>query len=447
MGAIGDFETGTTQDVCCVQTDSRLVQPGDLFVCIAGRNMDGHLFAAEAVKKGACAIVAHRPMDDGTPETPVLLVRNTLIALGRLAAYWRSKTQATVIGITGSAGKTTAKEMLAGILEQVGETAKNYKNFNNQLGLPLSILQCSGSERFWVMEVGISRSGDMEDLGGILRPDYVLVNNIGPCHLDGLGDIAGVARAKATLADYMTPRGVAVVNGDYPQLLEEIRTRTSRLCPFSTQNPASSFYGEYTGQDAEGLGLFTLVLDGKSLTARLPVTGRDMAEDCIGVAALAHCLAVPSDTILQGLGAYAPVGQRFCIRARGKWTLIDDTYNANPLSMQGAIQRAAQLTPEGQLVLVLGEMKELGDYAAMAHQKLGAWVRESGCRLLFFVGGHAEDVRTGLGEWKGRFVPLTSPGHFQSAVAMLEGGGTMLFKGSRSCRMESYLNALPGSLT
>ena len=445
MGAIGDFEAGTTQDVCRVQTDSRLVQPGDLFVCIAGKNMDGHLFAAEAAKQGACAIVAHTPLSGLVPDIPVLLVRNTLDALGQLAAYWRVTSGATVIGITGSAGKTTVKEMLTSVLGLVGETAKNYKNWNNQLGLPLSILQCSGKERFWVMEAGISQPGDMDDLGRIMRPDYVLINNIGPCHLDGLKDISGVARSKASLVEYMQPGGMAVVNADYPELVEEIASRTSRMRYCSTINPESAFFAQYTGTDDQGDGLFTLVLDRESFQATLPITGRDMAEDVIAVATLAYSLGIPRETICKGLCAYVPVGQRFCIQNRGGWTAIDDTYNANPLSMQGAILRAAALDASKPLVLVLGEMKELGNYAAQAHQDLGAWVRESGSAILFFVGDHADDVRKGLDGWQGAFVPLTSPAHFRSELGMLKGTGIILFKGSRSCHMEEYLKVLPGS--
>ncbi|MDD4650180.1 MAG: UDP-N-acetylmuramoyl-tripeptide--D-alanyl-D-alanine ligase [Desulfoplanes sp.] len=445
MGAIGDFETGTKQNVCGVQTDSRLVQPGDLFVCIAGRNMDGHLFAAEAAKKGACAVVAHTPLTDLVPDIPVLLVRNTLEALGQLAAYWRSKTRATVIGVTGSAGKTTVKEMLTSVLELVGETAKNYKNWNNQLGLPLSILQCSGKERFWVMEAGISRPGDMDDLGRVLRPEYVLINNIGPCHLDGFKDIAGVARAKASLVEYMQSGGMVIANGDYPLLVEEITSRTALVRFCSTRTPESPFFAQYTGADEQGYGLFTLVLDRESLHARLPLTGRDMAEDLIAVATLAYSLGIPAKTIIKGLGAYVPVGQRFCIQSRGEWTVIDDTYNANPLSMHGAILRAAALDVSKPLVLVLGEMKELGAYAAQAHHDLGTWVRESGSTTLFFVGEHDADVRKGLEGWQGFFIPLTSPAHFKKELSLLEGKGIMLFKGSRSCHMEEYLKVLSGS--
>ncbi len=440
MGAIGDVTDDMDRDVLCVQTDSRIVRPGDLFVCIAGKNMDGHCFAAEAARKGACAIVAHTPLPEIPQHIPVLLVRDTLDALGRLALYWRTQTKATVIGVTGSAGKTTVKEMLASLLGLEGETSKNFKNWNNQLGLPLSMLACSGDERFWVMELGISRPGDMEELGAILRPDHVLITNAGPCHLQGLDDVRGVARAKATLLAYMAPGGTAVVSRDYPELVDEVGARAKHPVFFSTHEPSSDFFAAYQGTDDHGMGCFRLILDGESYELSLPMHGREMAENSIAVAAMANKVGLATETVLNGLGAHVPVAQRFSVTTRGSWTVIDDTYNANPLSMQRAIERAGELHPGQPLVMVLGEMMELGNYAEKGHADMGAWVGQSACSLLFFAGRHADDVSTGLGDWDGRFIPLDAPDAFRAHAHLLPSGGTILFKGSRSCRMERYLD-------
>jgi UDP-N-acetylmuramoyl-tripeptide--D-alanyl-D-alanine ligase len=440
MGAIGDVTDEMDREVLCVQTDSRLVRPGDLFFCIAGKNMDGHRFAAEAVSKGACAVVAHTPLPEIASSTPVLLVRDTIDALGRLGMYWRSQTRATVIGITGSAGKTTIKEMLASLLVREGTTAKNYKNWNNQLGLPLSILACSGEERFWIMELGISRPGDMEDLGAILQPEHVVISNVGPCHLEGLGNVRGVAEAKATLLDYMKSKGSAVVSEDYPELVDLVRTRTSHKVFFSTRNASSDFFAAYQGQDEQGKGRFHLILEGREATLSLPMYGQEMAENCIAVAAMAKSLGLGSETIFQGLGAYVPVDQRFVIASHGSWTVIDDTYNANPLSMQRAIERAGLLHPDIPLVLVLGEMMELGGYAEEGHRDMGSWIAQSACSLLFFAGQHVDALREGLGAWAGCFIPLASCEEFRAHTHLLPPEGTILFKGSRSCRMEKYLD-------
>lgn len=444
MGAIGDVPDATNCDVLRVQTDSRLVRRGDLFVCIAGKNMDGHSFAPEAARKGACAIVAHSPLPQVDAKVPVLLVRDTLEALGRLALYWRTRVDATVIAITGSAGKTTVREMLASLLGLDGKTAKNCRNWNNQLGLPLSMLACSGDEKFWVMELGISRPGDMEELGFILRPDHVLITNVGPCHLEGLGNVAGVARAKTAILDYMPATGTAVVSRDYPELVKQVQAHGSRTVFFSTRDASSDFFATYEGMDDQAMGRFCLTLDGKTQTLSLPMHGQDMAENCIAVATMAHSLGLDAKTIQQGLGTHVPVAQRFRVTRRGLWTVVDDTYNANPLSMRRSIQRAGLLHPGEPLVLVLGEMKELGDYAQKGHVDLGVWVRQSPCSLLFFVGEHADQVRQGLGTWDGRYIPLNSPDALRVHAPLLPSRGTILFKGSRSCRMEKYLEVFLG---
>ncbi|GAU07818.1 UDP-N-acetylmuramoyl-tripeptide--D-alanyl-D-alanine ligase [Desulfoplanes formicivorans] len=444
MDAMGDVTENNNRDVLGVQTDSRLVRRGDLFVCIVGKNMDGHCFAAEAARKGACAIVAHSPLPEIDSGVPVLLVRNTLEALGRLALYWRTRTGATVIGITGSAGKTTVREMLASLLAMRGKTARNSKNWNNQLGLPLSMLACSGDEMFWVMELGISRPGDMEELGAILRPDHVLITNVGPCHLEGLEDVVGVAKAKATLMEYMSAAGTAVVSKDYPELVEQVGQYAAHSVLFSTQDALSPFSAVYEGMDDQGMGRFRLTLNGQARTLSLPMHGQEMAENCIAVATMARCLGMDSETILQGLATHVPVAQRFRVTTRGLWTVIDDTYNANPLSMRCSIERAGLLHPDDPLVLVLGEMKELGDYAGKGHVDLGTWVGQSSASLLFFAGEHADDVRQGLGAWDGRFVPVASPDELRDHVRLLPSRGTILFKGSRSCRMEKYLEVFLG---
>ncbi|MFW6314593.1 MAG: Mur ligase family protein [Desulfohalobiaceae bacterium] len=194
MQAVGEYEDHSEQQVQRIQTDSRLVEPGDLFVCLQGENLDGHNFARDAVHKGALGVVSEKPLWDLHIEVPVLLVQSSLQALGQLAAYWRSKFQGRVLAVTGSAGKTTVKELLASILGQRSQVGKNFKNWNNELGLPLSILGFSCREQYWVLEAGISKKGDMDILGQILNPDLALVVNVGPAHLQGLQDLGGPAR-------------------------------------------------------------------------------------------------------------------------------------------------------------------------------------------------------------------------------------------------------------
>lgn len=418
--------------------DSRSVQAGDLFFCIAGRNLDGHEFALQAVGAGACAVVAGRPLD---LPVPVMLVRNTTLALGRLARFWREKTRARVIGVTGSAGKTTVKEMLAQVLAQAGRTGKNFRNLNNQIGLPLSMLEMDGTEDFWVLELGISRPGDMDELGYILAPDAALVLNIGPCHLEGLGSLSGVAREKSALLDYVRSGGFACISADYPELRAACSVRKTRVAEFSERNGRAAYVCREKQADGENP---LYVLDTPAGKVRLRVPARvNIPENVAAVTAISMELGLSAADITAGLAAYAPAPQRFAANQVGSWTFIDDTYNANPLSMACSLAEADRLAAGRRLVLVLGEMRELGADAVREHRELGRRIAATAATHCFFYGGHAEDVRDGLSGFRGEFLPVSGPEDVLVAVRHLRfERGVALFKGSRGCRMENFYAAL-----
>jgi UDP-N-acetylmuramoyl-tripeptide--D-alanyl-D-alanine ligase len=239
-----------------VQTDSRKVEPGDLFVCIKGERFDGHAYAAQAVAKGAVAVIAEIEAAQlpAELEAPVLRVENSVVALGKLAAHHRSKTKACVIGVTGTAGKTTVKEMIAAICSLAGPTAYNYKNLNNQIGLPVSMLDASGEEKFWVFEAGISQPHDMDELGAILGPNVAVIINVGPAHLEGLGDVAGVARYKSRLFHYLRPGGVGVYSLDNHELEDTAPKQWPRAVGFSCRGRAARFKAESVEPAEAGKG-------------------------------------------------------------------------------------------------------------------------------------------------------------------------------------------------
>ena len=216
-GAVGDVGERGNPVIESVRIDSRAVAAGSLFVCIPGARLDGHHFAAEAVAKGAAAILADRPLAGLPAGTPVLLVRDTVAALGKLARSWRAQVGARLVAVSGSAGKTTVKELTASILSKVEPTAKNYKNFNNKIGLPLSMLEAGETDRAWVMELGISAPGEMDPLAAIAEPDVAVIHNVGPAHLEALGDVNGVAVEKAKLFKALRPGGHALRPGRPPE--------------------------------------------------------------------------------------------------------------------------------------------------------------------------------------------------------------------------------------
>lgn len=440
-----------------VVTDSRQATAGSLFVAVPGERVDGHNFAAAAVAAGAAAILARRNPFPACPPVPVILVRDTVAALGRLAHAWRVLAGARengphVVCVTGTAGKTTVKELLAQVLARCGRTARNHLNLNNQIGLPLSMLATDGTERFWVMEAGISRPGDMDELGAALEPDLGLVLNVGPGHMQGLGD-RGVAHYKARLFAHLAHGGIAMVNADYPDLVREARGVHPELVFFSAQERQVEYRSAYVRPASENRGLFRLWLDGESVDVEAPFQGAFGAENVIAAAAVAHRLGASASEIGEGLrDAVLPV-QRFACSRAGSWLVIDDSYNANPLSAARTLEAAAEMAGrlEAQtgrsvpLVCVLGEMGELGKVAQIEHRRLGERLAALKVRAVFWKGGHQEDVAAGLqqGRQGGLLTPIAGEEDFLAALAGFasEGvcGGVIVFKGSRVNHLEKLV--------
>lgn len=444
-------------------SDSRDVKPGDLFVCLEGEHTDGHLHAAAAVKAGAVAVLARRDPFEGEINshillTPVLLVDDPVKALGRLGHEWRmsfAKGSGKVVGITGTAGKTTVKEMLAHVLSQAGPTARSPRNFNTQVGIPVSMLATEGTEKFWVMEAGISHAHDMDEIGAVLQPDLALILNVGAGHTQGLGT-RGIAQHKATLLKYLTTNGTALISADYPDLVKETRA----LCPtgiyFSTMGKQLSYRATYLGLDDGGHGAYRLYLDGLSFDVTCPLSGPYAAENVIAVAAVAHLLGLNEEEITQGLATVVLPGQRFARREiPGKnggqgWSLIDDSYNSNPLSSTKMLEAAAELAREKALVCVMGEMLELGELSEEAHIELGSNLASARPHVVFWVGEHAKDVKAGLDKehFSGAFHAIKHPEEFLAHLAEWETNrrdskpGLILFKGSRSIHLERMVAAL-----
>lgn len=444
--------------LCSVVTDSRQATAGSLFVAVPGERVDGHDFAAAAVASGAGAILAQRNPFAACPPVPVILVRDTVAALGRLAHAWRVLAGShangpRVVGITGTAGKTTVKELLAQVLDRCGRTARNHLNLNNQIGLPLSMLAADGTERFWVMEAGISLPGDMDELGAVLEPDLGLVLNVGPGHTQGLGD-RGVAHYKARLFAHLAQGGTAMVSADYPDLVREARGVHPELIFFSAQGRQVEYRSAYVRPASENRGLFRLWLDGESVDVEAPFQGAFGAENVIAVAAAAHRLGASASDIGEGLcDAILPV-QRFACSRVGSWLVIDDSYNANPLSAARTLEAAADMAArlEAQtgrsvpLVCVLGEMGELGNIAQIEHRRLGERLAELKARAVFWKGDHQEDVAAGLqqGRYGGLLASITGEEDFLAALAGLTSeriqGGVIVFKGSRVNHLEKLVD-------
>ena len=431
--------------------DSRAVKEGDLFFCLPGERVDGHDFAAAAVEKGALAIIGSRnPFGDGPSPAPVIVVDDVEKALGKIALAHRKSTNAVVVGVTGTSGKTSVKEVLYSVLSENGETAKNPVNLNNQIGLPLSMCNASEDAAYWVIEAGISRPHDMDELGEILRPDVALILNAGAGHVQELGD-KGVAHYKARLLAHLAknaygPESFAVVSADYPDLVREAASYGKDVLWFSAEDAAQPYHAEYLGPDSAGGGKYSLVLKDAEFTVTAPFHGGYGAENVAAIGAAAHALGLTEVEIAEGFRKAELPNQRFALRRAGSFLVIDDSYNANPLSMSRMLDAAADMAKAEhvELILVLGEMGELGPESPGFHRELGNYAAKLHPKTVYWKGGQGEAVAKGLrdGGFGGAFAPVADADDFMATFA--HSGvekAVVLFKGSRSNKLEELVAA------
>ncbi len=423
-----------------VSTDTRSIQPGDLFIALKGERFDGAQFVAQAAEAGAVAAIVNEGSQLHGVTCPVLYVADTRLALGALAAWWRRRFDLSLVAITGSNGKTTVKEMLAAILrahaggeERVLATRGN---FNNDIGMPLTLLKLCESHRYAVIEMGMNHAGEIDYLTRIAQPDAALVNNASGAHLQGLGSVEGVARAKGEIFAGLPAQGTAVINADdaHAALWRTLAGR-HRVYDFALTHDAA-VKGDWQAQGYGGL--LRAHTPAGELQVLLHVPGEHNARNALAAATAALALHVPLATIAQALAAFGGVAGRLQRKpAVHGATLIDDTYNANPASMRAALEVLAQAP--GKRIFVLGDMGELGENAAQFHREIGIAARELGIDRLFALG---ELSALAVGEFG------TGARHFSGIEDLqkeleqgLDAQTTVLVKGSRFMRMERVVQA------
>ncbi|MCH8505636.1 MAG: UDP-N-acetylmuramoyl-tripeptide--D-alanyl-D-alanine ligase, partial [Ectothiorhodospiraceae bacterium] len=335
-----------------VALDSRRIEVGNLFVALTGPRFDGHDYAAAALAAGASAVLVERPVEEAEP---ALLVDDARQALGRLGRWWRLQQSCSVVGITGSNGKTTVKQMLQSILEQVAPTYATQGNLNNELGVPLTLSRIGSEHRYAVVEMGASAAGEIAYLAGLAEPDVAVVTNAGPAHLQGFGSLDGVDRAKGELFRALGPGAAAVINVDdtYADLWRGYAAGR-RIVGFGFSKDA-----DVRGSETVRGDVFEVETPLGPLHVRLPVAGRHNRMNALAAIAVAVTLGVEPDRIRLGLERFRPAGGRLQrVTAKGGGWLIDDSYNANPASLSAGL--AVLLEQPGEPWLVLGDMGELG---------------------------------------------------------------------------------------
>ncbi len=428
-----------------VCTDSRAVQPGNLFVAIKGENVDGHDYLLQVQAKGAAAaIVDHHQAHISLPQ---LKVNNTILALGLLAKKFRQGFSLPLAAVTGSCGKTTVKEMLASILSVGGPMLASQGNLNTEVGLPLTLLRLNSSQRYGVIEMGARQKGDIRYLMSLAEPDVTLITNAGVAHIEIFGSERGIAEAKGEIFACLKPEGTAIINADdsnaeyWKNLLTSQRVLTFGLQLESHPAKLSAdFSASNLHETADNTQFDLLTPEGKKRIT-LKAFGKHSVSNALGAAATAYALGIPINDIILGLEKFVPVSGRLQLKlGKNGSQIMDDTYNANPVSVKAALAVLANRSEKK--IFVMGDMLELGSHAAELHRQIGEEARRLGIDKMYGVGPLTLEAIQAFGA-KGQHYS-DKPALIQ-AILKEESDGAhsrILVKGSRGMRMEEIVQAL-----
>lgn len=427
-----------------VSTDSRSLQPGDLFVPLHGPNYDGHDYLRHAVEHGAAACLSEEIVG-GLP-VPVIQVDDALSCLGALAGYLRHNFTGPVFAITGTTGKTSTKEMLASILSQQDQGLKTEGNFNNLIGLPLTLSRLSEDHQWMVLELGMSQRGEISRLAQIAQPTVALITNVGAGHLAGVGNIAGVALAKGELFEQLKPGSIAIVNNDDPLVVALPLPDGVKRVSFAIENKADVWATDLICRRETS---FTLHIAGEQCCVTLPLPGQHQVYNALAAAAAAYSAGFSLAHIVAGLSVVKMAAARLEVRELPSGvTLLDDSYNANPQSMKAALKALGDWPCLGRKIAVLSDMLELGDAAAECHRDLGAYtVGRADC--LITMGAWADCVVQGAdGANTDNILEIVLPPctNHDEIIAWLgkhlSAEDCVLIKGSRGMHMEKVVQRL-----
>jgi UDP-N-acetylmuramoyl-tripeptide--D-alanyl-D-alanine ligase len=426
--------------------DSRTLAVGDAFFAIKGHRLDGHDYLSEAAGRGSACLVVHELRDDVPPNVPLILVPDTTKALGRLAGWHRAKFTIPAVAVTGSNGKTTTKELIAAILGTRWNTLKPAGSFNNQWGLPLTLLGLGPEYGAMVLELGTNQPGEIAELAALARPTVGVVTVVAAVHTEFLGSLDGVREEKAALVRALPSTGAAVLNADDPHVATMARDTRARVVTYGT-TPAADVraVGEAT-DGPDGLTL-TVEHEGARTAIAVPLSGRHNVVNVLAAAGAGVALGFPLDQIAAGLATVRPVKGRCVWRTAGDVRILDDTYNANPASVRAALDTVAAHRQGSRLVVVLGDMLELGPGAEESHREIGRYAAASGATVVVGMGRHATALVEAA---RGAGLETHHTETFEDTVAFLlkalAPGDLVLVKGSRGMRMERIVDALVARL-
>lgn len=444
---------GTAVRLSGVSTDTRTlgtVSTAPIFVAIKGPHFDAHSMLNEAARAGAKAMIVEQDLP-----IPVgcwgIRVASTVDALGKLAHWWRGEhARVPVVAVTGSNGKSTTKQMIVGAVDSLGSVLATEGNFNNLIGLPLTVFRWSAEHRIAVLEMGMNAAGEIQALTRIAEPDVGVITNVTAAHLDQLKTIEQVARAKGELFEAMRPNGTVVVNVEDPWVRKLGEGYPGRKITFGMQDNADIRFGHMTANGLESLDL-TLFVMGQKMEMHLKVPGFHNVMNAMAALGVAAALGVPAQTAIAGIESFTPMKWRMeRLQLASGVQVINDCYNANPLSMGAALRTVSAAKRAGRFVAVLGSMRELGPDVVAKHVEVGSDAAKNHVDLLFAFGEHAEELATGArqaGMAPDKIVATAEIDDLKKNVtAVLKSGDVVLIKGSRGMKMERLVDHLKNEM-
>jgi UDP-N-acetylmuramoyl-tripeptide--D-alanyl-D-alanine ligase len=433
---------GDTPDVgvAGVSTDSRTLREGELFVAIRGERFDGHDFVRDAFGRGAVAALVDTPPAAGTGGKPLFAVPNTVAALQRLAAWYRSRFDLPLVAVTGTNGKTTTKDMAASVLSTRLRTMKTEGNLNNHIGVPLTLLRLSSEHQAAVVEMGMNHPGEIERLAGMARPAIGVITNVAEAHMEGMGSLEAIAEAKGELLEALPPEGTAVLNGDDALVMSQAKRTSARVVTFGLSPDVNTRAVRISER-----GCVSFELDWGA-SVELPLPGRHNVMNALAALAVGEVLGIDREAAVEGLSSFEPSPMRMSVVTVGGWTILNDAYNANPGSLGAALESLVALANGRPTVAALGDMLELGSRARDAHREAGLLAAEKEIDHLLLFGKEVAALREGAlagGMQPGRARLFDDKAVLVEALRRLsEKSAVLLVKGSRAMRMEEVVELL-----
>lgn len=430
--------------VSSITSDSRKTEEGCLFVPIPGARVDGHDFIPQVMAAGALGTLSERKLEGA--DFPYVQVKSSLQAVKDIAAYYLEQLDIPVVGITGSVGKTSTKEMIGAVLSQKFRVLKTQGNFNNELGLPLTVFRLRDEDEIAVLEMGISDFGEMHRLAAVARPNICVITNIGTCHLENLGDRDGVLRAKTEVFDHLKQNASVILNGDDDKLagVEQVQGRRPIFFGLDASHPI--YADEVESRGLKGISCRIHTPEG-AFSAVVPIPGNHMVYNALAGTAVGLVCGMKLEEIKRGIESLQPVSGRFHLIDTEKYTIVDDCYNANPMSMKASLGVLKDAL--GRKTAILGDMGELGKDEAALHEEVGTFAGECGIDLLICVGelcGYMAKAAGKAAESAGKQLQVvylkTLEELMENLPHLVHEGDTILVKASHFMHFEKIVDAL-----